>query len=324
MTHVPTRSILAATDLTPASDGAVRTAAAIAERTGAALHLLHDCDFAAVHHRAGGAAPSFEGHLRAAAEALEAQAARTVPPWVRVASRDVTVYATHRAILEQAEAVGAELVVMGPHRSRGRLDALRPSTAERVVRAARVPCLVARGRSQLAFRRVVVATDLSRPARGALELALGWCRSLGPREGGIAVGGAETRVVHVLPHVFEPGSPPLERAVVGPRLHEEVEAAARAVRGAAGVHLSEEVLWGSDPALSIVRYARQERADLLVVAASGRGALRRVLQGSVSAEVSRAAPCPVLLVPPALWRAEAEAAPAAHPGRPAERVPASG
>lgn len=324
MTHVPTRSILAASDLTPASDGAVRAAAALAERTGAALHLLHACDFAVVDGFGTGVAPSFEEHLRAAGAALESQAARAVPPGVRVASRDVTVYATHRAILDHAGAVGAELVVMGPHRSRGRMDALWSSTAERVVRAARVPCLVARGRLQLPFRRVVVAMDLSRPARAALELALGWCVRLGTWEGEIAIGGAEVRVVHVLPHVFEPGSPSFDRAVVGPRLHEEVEAAVRAVRGAAGVHLAEEVLWGSDPALSIVRYARQERADLLVVAASGPGALRRALQGSVSAEVSRAAPCPVLLVPPALWQAEAQAAPAADPGRLAERVPVFG
>jgi nucleotide-binding universal stress UspA family protein len=324
MTHVPTRSILAATDLTPASDGAVRTAAAIAERTGAALHLLHACDFAVVHDPGGVAPPSFEGHMRAAGEALEAQAARAIPAGVEVASRDVTVYATHRAILDHAEAVRAELVVMGPHRSRGRMDALWSSTAERVVRASRVPCLVARGRMQLPFRRVVVAMDLSRPARGALELALGWCGKLGTWEGEIAIGGAEVRVVHVLPHVFELGSPSFERAVVGPRLHEEVEAAARAVRGAAGVHLSEEVLWGSDPALSIVRYARQERADLVVVAASGPGALRRALQGSVSAEVSRAAPCPVLLVPPAMWQAEEAPARSRGAGRLAEPVPAFG
>ncbi|HEX8276128.1 MAG TPA: universal stress protein [Longimicrobiaceae bacterium] len=322
MAGIPTRSILAASDLTPASDGAVRAAAAIAERTGAALHLLHACDFAVVESHGAGAAPSFEECLGAAGAALESQAARAVPPGVRVASRDVTVYATHRAILDQAEAVGAELVVMGPHRSRGRADALWSSTAERVVRAARVPCLVARGRLQLPFRRVVVAMDLSRPARAALELALGWCGTLGTWEGEIAIGGAELRVVHVLPPVFELGSPPFERAVVGPRLHEEVEAAARAVRGAAAVHLSEEVLWGSDPAHSIVRYARQERADLLVVAASGPGALRRALQRSVSAEVSRAAPCPVLLLPPAAWCAQAAAG--RERARAAEPVPAFG
>jgi nucleotide-binding universal stress UspA family protein len=325
MTHVPTRSILAATDLTPASDGAVRTAAAVAERTGAALHLIHACDFAVVHDLGGSTASSFEGHLHAAAEALEAQAARAVPAGVEVASREVTVYTTHRAILDQADAVGAETVVMGPHRSRGRMDALWSSTAERVVRAARVPCLVARGRLQLPFRRVVVAMDLSRPARGALELAMGWCGTLGTWAGEIAICGAEMRVVHVLPDVFELGSPSFDRAVVGPRLHEEVEATVRAVRGTAGVHVSEEVLWGSDPALSIVRYARQEQADLLVVAASGHGPVRRLLQGSVSAEVARAAHCPVLLLPPALWRDEEDVpARSRGPGRLAEPVPAFG
>ncbi|HEV2736789.1 MAG TPA: universal stress protein [Longimicrobiaceae bacterium] len=324
MTHVPTRSILAASDLTPASDGAVRTAAAIAERTGAALHLLHACDFAVVHDLGGGAAPSFEGHLRAAAEALEAQAARAVPAGVEVASREVTVYAKHHAILEQADALGAELVVLGPHRGRGRVDVLWGSTAERVVRAARVPCLVARGRMQLPFRRVVVPVDLASPAHAAAEVALGWCGPLGAWDGETAVAGAEVRVVHVVPRIFEGGDPPFERAVVGPRLHPELEEVVEAAGGAPGVHVSEEVLWGSHPAPAITRYAREEGAELLVVAAHGHGPVRRLLQGSVSAEVARAAHCPVLLLPPALWRPEEAPAWSRGPGRLAEPVPAFG
>lgn len=325
MTRVPTRSILAATDLTPASDGAVRTAAAIAERTGAALHLLHACDFAVVHDLGGTGTPSFEGHLRAAAGALEAQAARAVPAGVEVASREVTVYAKHHAIVEQADAVGADLVVLGPRRGRGRVEALWGSTAERVVRAARVPCLVARGRMQLPFRRVVVPVDLARPAYGAAEVGLEWCGSLGAWDGETAVAGAELRVVHVVPRIFEGGDPPFERAVVGPRLHPELEEVVEAGGGAAGVHVSEEVLWGSHAAPAITRYAREERADLLVVAAHGHGPVRRLLQGSVAEEVARAAHCPVLLLPPALWRGEEEAtARAGDPFRLAEPVPAFG
>jgi nucleotide-binding universal stress UspA family protein len=44
--------------------------------------------------------------------------------------------------------------------------------------------------------------------------------------------------------------------------------------------------------------ADEERADLLVVGARGRGAFSEALLGSVSAGLSRRAPCPVVIVPP--------------------------
>lgn len=213
-------------------------------------------------------------------------------------------YATHRAVLARAEAVDAEHIVLGPHRPHGWMDALWAFTAEQVVRPARVICLVARERLRIPFRRLVVAIDLSRPAVCALELALRWCGTLGTWQSEIAMAGAETRAVHVLPHVFEAGDPPYDRAMVGPRLHEELKAVVQAADGVNGVLVSEEVLWGTDPALSIVRYGRQEHADLVVLAPNGYDATRRVMQGSVSAVVVGAAPCPVVLVPPALWRVE--------------------
>jgi nucleotide-binding universal stress UspA family protein len=45
-----------------------------------------------------------------------------------------------------------------------------------------------------------------------------------------------------------------------------------------------------------------------VLATHGYGAVRRALIGSVASHVVRAAPCSVLLVPPALWGAGAEEA----------------
>lgn len=44
--------------------------------------------------------------------------------------------------------------------------------------------------------------------------------------------------------------------------------------------------------------ADEERADLLVVGARGRGAFSAALLGSVSTGLSRRAPCPVVVVPP--------------------------
>lgn len=48
------------------------------------------------------------------------------------------------------------------------------------------------------------------------------------------------------------------------------------------------------PFVEIVRYAREQAIDLIVIATHGRSGLSHVLMGSVAERVVRKAPCPVL------------------------------
>jgi hypothetical protein len=66
----------------------------------------------------------------------------------------------------------------------------------------------------------------------------------------------------------------------------------------AGLEAHGIVRIASDVATAIVDEAREQRADLIVLGADVRRGLDRALHGSVSDEVSRRAPCPVLLVQP--------------------------
>jgi len=50
------------------------------------------------------------------------------------------------------------------------------------------------------------------------------------------------------------------------------------------------------PFLEIVRYAKEEQIDLIVLGTHGRSALVHLLLGSVAEKVVRKAPCPVLTV----------------------------
>lgn len=54
----------------------------------------------------------------------------------------------------------------------------------------------------------------------------------------------------------------------------------------------------------IVRSARENHSDLIVIGTHGRGGLRRALMGSVAENVLRMAPCPVLTVNRAIAIAE--------------------
>jgi nucleotide-binding universal stress UspA family protein len=52
-----------------------------------------------------------------------------------------------------------------------------------------------------------------------------------------------------------------------------------------------------DPATVLAELAEEGRVELIVVGSRGRGAWRAAAMGSVSAELVRLAPCPVLIVP---------------------------
>jgi nucleotide-binding universal stress UspA family protein len=68
------------------------------------------------------------------------------------------------------------------------------------------------------------------------------------------------------------------------------EAEARAGRPAGSRVLS------GDPATEIVRHAREEHCDLIVMGTHGRTGLPRLVLGSVAERVARRSPCPVLVV----------------------------
>ena len=62
-----------------------------------------------------------------------------------------------------------------------------------------------------------------------------------------------------------------------------------------GVQVRTAFLEGS-PFVEIIRYARNQEIDLVVIATHGRTGLKHVLFGSVAEKVVRKAPCPVLVV----------------------------
>jgi nucleotide-binding universal stress UspA family protein len=306
------RSILVATDLREGSGDVTRAAAALAAVVGARLHLLHALDVDLSPYIPQSRELSFDDPSRLAEGRLDDQVEATVPPGVEVATRQVVIYSAHRAILERAGSVGADLIVLGPHRKRPVGDAFLGGTADRVIRAASVPCLVVRAPLSLPLRRVMVPLDLSAPAREALDLALRWKLALQPSEEERLFSESRLTVLHVVSNDFRLPDFDFDREVIAPELHREVEAAVGRVEGAVGLEIREEVVWGDSATTEIVRRAAEEQSDLVVLATHGYGVIRRALIGGVAVGVTRGAHCPVLLVPPALWERE-EAAPVKVP-----------
>lgn len=137
------------------------------------------------------------------------------------------------------------------------------------------------------IRRILVPTDFSEAAEPALDYAVGLARSFG----------AELVLFHALePLVFGEG------AVAFGSVMDQLEQAAHAqlqrrvarlkarglkVRGMAG---------NGSTARLISDTAGKLRIDLIVMGTHGRGALSRMLIGSVAEKVVRTAMCPVLTV----------------------------
>jgi nucleotide-binding universal stress UspA family protein len=117
-----------------------------------------------------------------------------------------------------------------------------------------------------------------------LDAALRWCLLFG--EGSAYE--ARFSALHVTSERSKEPPPALVQAVR--------DALART--GAGGRVVATVAVRGTDVVGSILLYAEVEVADLLVLSTRNRGILGRALLGSVSAEVTRRAPCNVLLVPP--------------------------
>ncbi len=313
------RSILVASDLTEGCDAVIRAAARLAEHADAELHVVHVYELPALpHHDERRYGTAYHNRIHELRRELTKQIRRALPEGTGVASGKVVSGRTAPEILNCAESLSADLIVLGPHRPRAVGDRFLGSTADAIIRMAEVPCLIIRDELALPLRRVTVPIDLSEPARGALDLALAWCASSAAVHGDNSR--VHLRVAHVLSDVGDHDQSSMVR--IGDELHREVEEAVERLRRPADVEIHEQVVGGGTPAEEILRIADSGRTDLLVLGTRGHGTLKRAWLGSVSSEVARRATCPVLLVPPALWRAEA----AQEPGTTTEQpfVPAFG
>lgn len=290
------KTILVATDLSEASDELLRSAAGLARAAGGVLHVLHAFDLGPLP--GGGPEPvphTFPGRVEAVTSALREQVARTVPPGVALAEPRLEIYSPARAIVEWARALGADLIVLGPHSRRSVEAGFLGTTADAVVRRAPVPCLVVRRPLALPLEHVVVPVDLSPSTRVAIQVAAGWHHLFGRKRPG---------AIEVV-HVFPGGGEAVDRATDEVPTATSLRIDTARILLEAGVEAGEartRLLHADHPATAITAFAETSGAELIVMATHGYGAVKRALFGWTASEVARRAHCPVLLVPPALWR----------------------
>jgi nucleotide-binding universal stress UspA family protein len=202
-------------------------------------------------------------------------------------------FTVREAIAEPAEGLreialeeGAELVVLGSTH-RGVIGRVLPgSVAERLLADGEFAVAIApkdyASASHFGLGIVGVGYDGSPAARGALE----WAARVAHAEGD------ELKLLTVAPDYIAGDLPlgPLE-----PLREEPEHRLARALEQVPGDIQSSATVMTGDPAVALEEQGIE--LDLLVIGSRGRGPVKGRLLGSVSADVIRKAPCPVVVVP---------------------------
>lgn len=202
-----------------------------------------------------------------------------------------------RAIVEAAEAIGPDVVVVVGHGGSGKASLLLGSTAHHVIHHTHNPVVVVRGETRLPVRRVVVGVD------GVDEHDAPDERSLVALRWALRLPGAER--VEVSHADFVPGvaaGPVREPGLESQDATEEDDVRLRtaidlatdgtgvAPNGAAVV----PVIAGGTGAFALIEASRE--ADLVVIGTRGRSGLVELIVGSTTLEVLAHAHCPVAVV----------------------------
>jgi nucleotide-binding universal stress UspA family protein len=198
------------------------------------------------------------------------------------------------SIVDEAGAMGADVVVMGS-RGHGRIATmLLGSTAAEVVDHAPCPVLIARHRhlAPLAF-----ADDGSPAARHAEAVFSHWPIFAGQQvsvitvaEVGVPVAAGFTPGLY--DQVLESYTRSVDEARREVRAEADEEAHRLADAGLAAVPIALE----GDPATEIVRYAAEHDVATIVIGTRGHTGLARLLLGSTARNVLQHASCSVLVV----------------------------
>jgi nucleotide-binding universal stress UspA family protein len=291
------RKILAATDFSPASEGALRWADFLASRLGAELVLFH--------------AFSLDPALLAGPTGVAVDLASRLLDEVRRAAEESmrelqTRFPRARAVIEQAparegivraaHAQQADLVCVGTHGRTGLPRLLQGSVAQHVVVHSPVPVLTVRQDDRPARLRCILApTDFSPPADAALPWADFLARAFDARLVLLHVVEVTYETILDLPRAAraEPVGEALARELQE-RARRELESRAQSLgpcelvlRTGLGAGLSRQ---------TIVEVAQEVDADLVVIGTHGRTGVERILFGSVAEHVVRTSPVPVLTV----------------------------
>jgi nucleotide-binding universal stress UspA family protein len=283
--NIAIRNILFATDFGKNSQRAQETALAYARHFGASVHVLHAFDSVAV-------APAMAMDMPGTAiTELETQAHHQLERVVReftehgVAAKAIFALGNVESAVERAaEEERIDLIILGTHGIEGLERLVLGSIAEDLIRSIECPVLtvgpqVKTVRPDMAFQRVLFATDFGEASKHAASLAVALA--------------CENHGRLLLAHIMSRNE---ERAPDTTRLNRYVEDQLRRMvpHDALSFCDAEYIVKQGHTAETILDLAREEKADVIVLGTRNSGGFLSHFYAGVAYEVICRAPCPVL------------------------------
>ncbi len=281
------KTVLVAIDPQHDAGQTLARAAQLSSQHQATVHILHVIDDTGVGEL--GMRDAVEQRTRETLDAFVQAAGFGATPTLQIEFG-----VPHRCVAHAAEALAADVIVIGPGQPSTMMQRMFGSTADRIVRTATAPVLVVRNESAQRYRHVAVALDFSPLSEAALVAA----RTLAPE--------ARIELVHAyeIPLPFEQA---MLRSGVRPEdaehfrqsklndCHDQLLDLAR--RHALEKHT---IILRGAPGAALVELSRSGRADLIALGTQGRNAAAQALLGSVARRLLLGAECDVLVVAPGL------------------------
>lgn len=293
--------ILFATSASEASDHAARVAFDLARRYDARLCLFHVLGVptrgfsqVVLDVKTGEKVELDEDYIAWVEEEIRTYYARQLAN-VRNCAIKVAVGFPHREILREARQAEPDLIVMGGHTGEeGKSVYPRNvvgSTLQRVAKAAHCPLLVV-NRPAASFwggmSRIVFGTDFSKASEAAFQFACKLVRAIGGE-------------LHIF-HALDISQMHLGRLLTQDEIEARIREALRMIRGKyvarlEGIEDYAFDVWEGVPYVEVVKYARENHADLIVMAHhSTKTDTEDTRLGSNIEQVMLRAGCPVISI----------------------------
>ncbi|MEW6037262.1 MAG: universal stress protein [Pseudomonadota bacterium] len=288
-------TVLAATDLSAPARHAAMRAALLASRADAGLTLLHVVSLQLMENLrrlAGRSGEATERRLTAEVmEELSRLATDIARRWGVEAEARLAEGSVLKEIVGHADALGADLVVMGARGAGFVRELLLGSTTERVLRLITRPVLMVKQMPHGPYQRVLVAVDFSERSVTALRLA----HLVAPEAHFIVLNAFQPPFEHKL---RQGGADDFEIMELRDAARREAVARMDELTAACADIPSERItrLVLPGPALDCVLEQEQEQdCDLIVVGKHGYGRVEEMLLGSLTKHLLVLSGCDVLV-----------------------------
>jgi nucleotide-binding universal stress UspA family protein len=281
------KRVMLATDFSERSDRALRRAALLARAHGAVLDLVHVVDDDRPRRIVEHEAVDARMLLRELSQSLQTEDGI-------VCETAILFGDPFDGIVKATRERPPDMLVIGPHRRQILRDAFVGTTAERTIRFVDCPVLMVNGPPVGAYRHVMLTSDLTESARGAMIRYFALTLNRQARH-------SILHVFDVLPlHMGMAGMLPKEDKdfYVAEQASEARRNLSKFVSGLDGPRVELVVRYlATNTATEIRKAAEEIRANLIVLSAQGKGALERMVLGSVTQQVLQYATVDVLVIP---------------------------